>query len=220
MKPPICKVPAAAAALFLGTTGAQASVTLILGNGTSHLASNWGDINGTGTSLMAWGILVDTTGNGFLASFGGYSGQGSSLTAGGAQTLLQNGTFQPSDDVLFMSPALMVPVTNTSDSGVVGQNRITAITTVPLANGVGTGDHFAVVWFDMSQSGSSLQGRHFGIFENAAYTLPPDGNNTDYTIVFAGPDPLKPMNGLFDVPEPSTLLLSALGALGLIRRRR
>ncbi len=220
MKPPICKVLAAAAALFLGTTGAQATVTLILGNNTLTYASNWGDINGTGTSQMAWGVLVDTTGNGFLASFGGYSGQGATLTAGGAQTLLQNGTFQPTDDLLFMSPSLMSLVNNTNDSGVVGQNKILAIANIPLTNGVTTGDHFAVVWFDMSQSGSSLQGRHFGIYEDAIFTIPGDAATQPYTTAFSGADPLKPMNGLFDVPEPSTLLLSALGALGLIRRRR
>ncbi len=222
--PPICKVLAAAAALFLGTTGAQATVTLQFGSPTIH-ASNWGDTGGGGTTKLVWGILIDSAGNGFLPISDSYSGQGLSLTAGAYQPLQDNLTHQPTDDLLFLSPALMIPVTNTNDGGVVGQNRITTIANVPIGIGpshpVDSGDHFMIVWFDSTVlNGGSMVGMRFGFFDNPAFVLPSDGATQPFTSIFTGPDALKPMTAKFDTPEPSTLMLSALGALGLIRRRR
>ncbi len=224
MKTTAPKLLAAAAALFLGTTGAQATVTLIFGNATIY-ASNWANGAGTGNSLMAWGILIDTSGNGFLPINEGYSGSGLSLTAAGTyQPLVNNLTNQPTDDLLYMSPVLMLTVNNTNDAGVVGNNRISAIANVPLTNAGGnsvdTGDHFAIVWFDSTAlNAASMIGMRFGLFDDASFTLPADGSTTAKTSAFTGPDPLKLMNGRL-APEPSTLLLSALGALGLLRRRR
>ncbi len=222
MKPPICKLLAAAAALFLGTTATQATVTLQFGN-TVTFASNWGDTGGGGTTRLVWGVLIDSAGNGFLPISEGYSGTGLSLTAGSYQPLRDNtSSHVPTDDLLFISPALMTSLNNTNDGGVIGQNRLTAITSVQLGTfGVDTGDHFAIVWFDATTlSGGPMVGMRFGLFDNAAFTVPPDAATWSYTSVFTGPDALKPMNGRFDAPEPSTLMLSALGALGLIRRRR
>ncbi len=221
MKTPAIKLLAAAAALFLGTTGAHATVTMIFGTGATY-ASNWANSAGVEGGSMAWGILVDTSGNGFLPAFGGYSGIGVNLTANGSyQSLPDNITHVPTDDLLFLSPALMTTVPNTNDAGVVGQNRITGITSIPLTNGVDAGDHFMVVWFNNTVlGGSSLQGLPFGTLGNAIFTMPADGNTQPYFSAFVGADPLKPMTGRFDTPEPSTLMLSALGALALIRRRR
>ncbi len=219
MKTTAPKLLAAAAALFLGTTGAQATVTLVFGSTTTY-ASNWGDIGGGGTTKLVWGILVDSAGNGFLPVNDGYSGNGLSLTASVYQPLENNLTHQPTDDLLFLSPVLMTAVPNTNDGGVVGQNRITGIAGLPIGTPVDSGDRFAIVWFDATAlTGGSMVGTHFGLFENAGLTLPPDTFTSPYTSVFTGVDPLKPMNGRL-APEPSTLLLSALGALALIRRRR
>ncbi len=221
MKTPAIKILAAAAALFLGTTGAQATVTLVFGTTTTY-ASNWGDNQaGTGNSKLVWGILIDTSGNGFLPAFDGYSYTGLNLTAGVYQPMNNNINEQATDDLLFLSPALMTTVPNPLDSGVVGQNRITGISGVPIGiNGVDSGDRFAIVWFDRtSLTGTSMIGIHFGIFENAAFTMPADSSTFPYNSVFTGADALKPMTGRI-APEPSTLLLSALGALALIRRRR
>lgn len=217
-KSPILR--AAAAAFLLSAAGAQATVTLQFSSATLF-ATNWANSGGAGGGTLVWGILIDTTGNGFLPAFGGYSGQGASVITATPQTLLTNGSFAPTDDVLFLSPNLMSLTTNTNDGAELGMNRIGALANIPMSqNGINDGDAFAIVWFNQLPGGSSLVGQRFGIFTNASFVLPADGSTTPFTTVFTGPDPLKPMTGLMDTPEPSTLLLSALGALGLLRRRR
>ncbi len=218
-KTPAIKILAAAAALFLGTTGAQATVTVTFGSASIY-ASNWANTSDTTGGTLVWGILIDTSGNGFRALDGGYAGVGVNLTAGVYQPMPDGAFSQQTDDLLYLSPALMNTVAISVDGGVVGQNRITGIANIPLIDGVSTGDHFAIVWFNSTTlNGSSVINQRFGFFDNAAFTIPPDGNTVPFTSVFTGPDSLKLMNGQL-VPEPSTLLLSALGALALIRRRR
>jgi hypothetical protein len=53
--------------------------------------------------------------------------------------------------------------------------------------------------------------------------VPAAGGTANVSALFAGtPDPVKLANGftVTGIPEPSTVVLGAIGALGLLRRRR
>ncbi len=202
--------------LVTASVSAQAASTLSFGS-SSIFATNWANGVGTGGTTMAWGIVIDTAGNGFasgnyLPSFNYASGQQILSTSGGA-----------SDDVLFIgaSGSLMTLTTNANDSGAIGLNRIGAIASVPYTNGTTAGDAFAIIWFDKTAlTGSSVNGQKYGVFTNAGFVLPSDGTASQpYTSVFTGADTLKTQNFAL-VPEPSAALLGALGVLGLLRRRR
>ncbi len=219
MKSPLCL---AALALIAASTSASATVTFQFSRVTTF-ATNWASSSGAAGSTLAWGIVIDTAGNGFEQT---YSSAGLSITAGTAQAM-KVGTGDPgggaaSDDVLFVSPILMNLITNNNDGAQIGQNRVTAITNVPYGTaGISFGDNFRIVWFDRTALGGAVNfGEHFGFFGNTLFTIPGDGATVDYSAPFVGPDALKPMTEHFDVPEPSALLLSALGALALVRRRR
>ena len=93
-----------------------------------------------------------------------------------------------------------------------------------------------VIWFDVTAlSGTSATGTKYGMFEIpstpitvaagttiAGNTLGADPGTYNYSPAWAGADTLKPMSFTLGeaVPETSTSLLGALGALALLRRRR
>ncbi len=206
------------AALLLGASAASATVTLQFTT-SSIYATNFANSTGVGGSTMVWGIVIDTARDGFDFNGSGYFFN-VSMTAGG-QSLL-DGSGAPSDDFLFISPALMNLVPGVNDGAAVGQNRITSIVNVPYgSNGIDFGDAFAVVWFDRTALGGAQTsyGNPFGTVTNALFTIPADASVTSYAAAFAGPDPLKPMTYAF-IPEPSCAVLGLLGAFGLLRRRR
>jgi hypothetical protein len=219
----------------------QAAVTLSFSNSTNWL-SNFQ--NGAGSSAdnpataavtenrLVWGILVDAAGDGFdgATNTNPYD-SGFSLAANntGLQLNLHTGT--ATDDVLYISSALMAN-SSTPPAGegtnAVSVNRILSFTglnfNAPL--GVGAGDKYAIIWFDATTlGGNTSDGLKYGILElpAAINLLPPDGTNAStYPAQFAGADESKPMGFALGtpVPETSTSLLGALGALALLRRRR
>jgi len=191
---------------------ANAAVTLQFST-TSIFATNFANGAGVGGSQMVWGIVVDASGNGFSTT---------SYTPGFNYTgnLSTGAVFTGTDDVLYLAPAVMTLTTNTNDGGAIGLNRITTLTSLVMTGNVSTGDSFAVIWFDKTAvGGASAGGDKFGIFQNAAFVLPADTATQSFASVFTGADSLKTMTGQL-VPEPSVALLGALGAFGLIRRRR
>lgn len=206
--------------LLIAASGfSQAASTLTFGS-SSIFASNWANGAGTGGSLLAWGIVIDADGDGFDSAA---YWEGTNY-ATGQQTMKLSATTN-SDDVLFIGGTgnLMTLTTNTNDGGAIGLNRIGAVASVPYTSGVTQGDAFAIIWFNKTAlGGAAVAGDKFGVFTNPAFVMPADGTaSAPFTSVFTGADTLKTMNFSFQgIPEPSAALLGAVGALGLLRRRR
>lgn len=239
------------AAALVGS--AQAAVTLGFSTGT-NAAEGFANSSGIQNSNMAWGIIVDSAGDGF----DGFASASSSAVDGG--TLFTSGaTYDPgfflqgtsgvapngglpngqllnvgglaSDDRLFISTNLMALVG--------GKGRITSLSAFNYAPDMAAGDNYAIVWFDttsLSNSAATQEGLKYG-----AWTKPGTGptNGTilpvdpgSYTTAATGPagmfgaagsgigQSLKTATLVAGVPEPSAALLGAIGALGLLRRRR
>ncbi|NJR43378.1 MAG: PEP-CTERM sorting domain-containing protein [Akkermansiaceae bacterium] len=108
---------------------------------------------------------------------------------------------------------------------------------IPFA-GVTTGGIWGLYWFP-SLTGTTLPANNFqiggftqasntitGSFGDIGTVIPADGN-TSSTIfadsIVTSPDPglqISRFTAIVAIPEPTTLTLSALGALALLRRRR
>jgi hypothetical protein len=123
------------------------------------------------------------------------------------------------DDVFFMNTAISTstlagaeggPGTATSFSGLVLNSAL----------GVNQGDAFGIIWFsrDVTPGSNFLPSSRYGFLAIAGLNLPAEGSNQVYTSLFVGADPVRPANLI--VPEPSALLLSLLGVLPFLRRRR
>lgn len=211
------------ALLALGLTGLSQAASTIGFSGTTNYATNF--LNGTGgTTVMAWGILVDSTGNGFLDGqyLPGFSlAAGSGTNAGAPLALSTSGGV--TDDYLVMSGNLMNLTTTTTDGAVAGLNRITGLNSFNYVGQMGGGDAFKIIWFNQATlGGTAAEGLAYGTFQTPTLnTLPPDPTaSISYQSAFAGADTAKPMAFVAGVPEPSSALLGAIGALGLLRRRR
>lgn len=219
--------------ILLGIASAsQAAVTLQMSS-TTNYATNFLSGVGSNAATMAWGIVVDASGNGFAgtaanpyASFGNISADSN----GAVLSTLSGGV---SDDVLYVSSNLMNLTSSATDGSTIGMNRITNLSSIVYSNGVGTGDRYQVIWFDTIAFGTASQGTKYGMFElpatvlaapwsSAANLLPADPGTYAAAPAFAGADATKSMSFTVGVavPEPSAALLGAIGALGLLRRRR
>lgn len=217
------------AALLCLSPCAQASITFQFSN-TSIYATNWADSAGGSEQRLYWGVIVDRDGDGLAVNysvtglnFGVFDRFGRTV----GQSLI-DGAGNTTDDVLFVSPVLMVPVSAGQvgrDGSELGVNRITSIANIPFLPGTDVGDPFYLVWFDHSGAvgtmpvGVPVVGEKFGIFGDPSFTMPTDGMTSQFLTPFVGPDPLRPMTHAF-VPEPSVSALGMLGLSGLLRRRR
>ncbi|WP_035609661.1 PEP-CTERM sorting domain-containing protein [Haloferula sp. BvORR071] len=203
-----------ASLMALGSfTAANAAVTITFNAAFSGgLSSNLANTAGVVSNGLKWGIIVDTTGNSFLSQYDAVAftqGTNTTLTVGNVAT----------DDRLILATSL------TSDSGQGGQALEGDFTTpggnggvdgliFALANGVAAGQKYFVVWIDEST-------KKAGALGNAAFVIPADGQTVSHDSPFLGVDPVRGATNIqFAVPEPSSMLLGLLGALGFIRRRR
>lgn len=197
---------------FLAACGpAFGAVTIGL---SSIAADNFANAAGTPTDGLYYGILVDTNGNGFSSTYTAPS----PLALTTVYTML-SGTGAATGDVLITGDYLTYADTNSG--------TIYDIAGINLGvNGLAAAQAFQVVWFD---------GNKMGSLADASFTLPPDGNVQDYPNPFVGNDPIRTAGFAYSgtsgtptgtnaplvvVPEPSAVLLGAIGALGLLRRRR
>lgn len=207
------------------------AVTLQFSSTTNYL-SNFANASGTaiasdGSNRMVWGLIVDTLGNGFggasaatpyrhgFSLAGNTTGISLTTTTDGLDTVA-------SDDVLFIASAVMASSTAATppDSSLTNMNRVLSFTSMNYGGGVAQGMSYAIVWFDqLALGGTSLEGQKYGIFATGLL-LPADPGTYNVSASFAGADPLKTMDYVLTVPEPSAALLGALGVLGLLRRRR
>lgn len=148
-----------------------------------------------------------------------------------------------SNDVLFLSVAGMLGTAYSNDGGTNVANssfRPSQIASINFGtNGVAASQAFAVIWFDLvniatgasaTLGTTSVDGTYYGMVTNAMATaaagtdllLPAaQSGSTDVNSSFLGAESARPAGfQLGAVPEPSAALLGALGALGLLRRRR
>lgn len=200
------------------------------------VSSNFADKDGVVTNGLFFGVIVDANRNGLTKNYG-------QLTpALGARTILNTTLGVATDDILTMatiktgSTAALTEGGNGSGSGGPG-----GVFSVQLAfgNGIGASDPFYLVWFDNTGT-SPLRAGAMTFTDltvddtDDSWLLPPDGSLSDFDEPFEGTDPIRNASttytlngldtttsaGLTFVPEPSAALLGALGALGLLRRRR
>lgn len=202
----------------------QAAMTLQFAS-TSAVLTNLQNSAGLSNQTLVWGIVVDTGNNGFLSGL--YGNNGLSFTdnsAGG----LPNGQFLSianggleTDDRLYISTNLMT-LSGTGDNST-GFARPTNLSGLNYTNGVTQGDAFALIWFDVtSKTGQTVElGAKYGFLTNPGFVIPADaGSSVSFATLFTGADDARPANLALGIPEPSAALLGAIGALGLLRRRR
>jgi hypothetical protein len=232
----------------IATCSAHAAVTIGF-NGGGNIAQNFQNAAGDVNSTLVWGIIVDTGNDGFdgldgmtsttINSGTLWSGTtkydyGTTIRGTTGTSAITGGQFLSvgglaSDDLVLYSGSLM--------SVVGGINQLTSVASINYATngvvgagngtpGAGTaGDDFLVFWFDKSTVAAfgtaTAAGDKVGFFRNSGMDMPADpGTYTTTTaLIFAGAESPMAMGGTF-VPEASTALLGALGALGLLRRRR
>ena len=204
----------------------HASTVLQLGSGgtLTNLQTNSGDAS----SALVWGLLVDTGGNGFQAGsyIPGFTFSDTTALAGGQFLSTSSGV---TDDRLFISSNFFATAGSTDGSA--GLSKPTNILLSYSTDGVGaTGvsalgtQAIAIVWFNaLTKTGQqAVNGDKYGLFV-LPFTTPSDqaGGNLPYGSNFAGTDPVRTASLTINaVPEPSAVLLGAIGALGLLRRRR
>jgi hypothetical protein len=216
------------------TVVSQGAVSLQFSN-TSNALTNF--MNGSGTSAnsaLVWGVLVDTAGDGFDggSALTPYD-EGFSLAAATSPLSLTVSNGSATDDRLYIAAGFLSANT-TIDSAGGSVNRALTMGNMSYAAGVAAGQSYAIIWFDSTtRPTATSEGLKYGIytppstnFTSGAYTgaanvLPPDpGTYSTLPAVFAGTDTVKTMQYALGVPETSTSLLGALGALALLRRRR
>ena len=220
-----------AIASLIGMAGlSHAAVTLQFSDTTNYL-SNFA--NGAGTSVaadatnrMVWGIIVDGGVDGFNgASLVNSYKAGFSLAAnatGIALTTTTDGTNSTAtNDVLYIASAVMASSTTALDGASANMNRLLSFSGLTYGGNVAAGKSYAIVWFDkLALGGTATEGLKYGVF-NPGLVLPADPGTYNLASNFAGADTQKTMGfSIIGVPEPSAALLGAIGALGLLRRRR
>lgn len=204
----------------LGSLPAMASVTLQTQFGVAYNSLNAQVPVGT-----LWALVVDTDNN---SSFAGGFGLDQSM-----QTIGANVTFA-TGQVLTVG-ALLGGDTIFAVGGFDGGGIASDTITFDLGTlGITAGRNFAFYWFPGSQyasgnsgtiTGNQAGGVHTSTAEGglAAMQIPADGSNIDIgaaTSDAGGTLPNSRFTAVQLIPEPSTMLLGAFGALGLLRRRR
>lgn len=223
------KITLAIASIIGLASLAQAAVTLQFSD-TSNYLSNFANGAGNaiatdGSNRMVWGIIVDggidgINGASLLTPYkAGFSlaanntGISLSTTTTGLDTVNTN-------DVLYIASAVMGSSATALDGAASNTNRLLSFTNLIYGGAVAAGKSFAIVWFNQTAlGGTATDGLKYGVFATGL-TLPADPGNYNLASNFAGADTLKPQAYVVGVPEVSSALLGAVGALGLLRRRR
>lgn len=182
---------------------------------TGGVASNFANAAGVATNGLIWGVIIDVDATGFFTTYDPFTPTSDTtliLGSGGSATtnvLVTSNVNTANNAVSQEFSSGFVPENAGGDGG------IGAVTNVAFggANGVNQGDAFRLVWFD--PSGSSA-----GFVHDGSFVIPADSSTADFSAVFRGADPIRPATGISIVPEPSTLLLSVVGVLALLRRKR
>lgn len=214
----------AALSLFSGAAFGSVALNFNL-EFDSGVPSGFSDTGGVATNGMIWGILIDADNNGFAGSYD-FS---SPLDVKKSYVLSSSGGI--SDDVLWTAENRTADTTGSVEGvggitgGAGGFYDIGGVA-YDVGNGVAAGDRFYVVWFN---------GGKGGVLSDPSFLLPSDGNSSAFGDPFVGIDPNRSAGLAYLgtgsastgsgiqvnlVPEPSSVLLGLLGALGLLRRKR
>lgn len=192
------------------------SVTLSF---SSETVSGLANLAGVPSNDLYYGIIVDAGGNGFTGSYGKID-----FALDTVYILNASVTSEATDDVLITAKYLTYDA-GAGDGGIFDVGPFDLISGLTGGAAINTGDVFRLVWF-------GADGK-LGTLADASFTIPADGALQDYTAPFVGTDPVRSAGqsysgtgaqstgpGFEIVPEPSAALLGAVGALGLLRRRR
>ena len=189
----------------------HATVTLQFSTATAKL-TNIQNAAGNAAGGLSWGIVVSTTDATFAG--GGTAYDGFTFPAAHTPVALTSG-LAATDDIFYWGGNVTSASVGGTDGGT---NVITTLSNMVYSGAIGAGDRFALLWLDSN----SNNGSKYGFLTDASFVLPPDGNTTSFSSIFAGPDPVRLADNTFGaIPEPSRFLLVALGVLGVgLRRRR
>lgn len=213
---------------ILGVVSASAATLTFTNTGLAVpiVASGFGDAGGNIASGLIWGVVVDRNGNGFAA---GNWNSGITLTAGNTTGIqLQATTGGATDDVLYINGTVTSNLSSATDSAAAGTGRVNSISTVTFGSLLTGGESFGIIWFDrgIALGSTPAGGAKYGFISSGTLAAPPfvlplsNASAQDYSAAFLGADPAKSASFVLGVPEPSAALLSAVGVLGLLRRRR
>lgn len=203
----------------------SAVTTLQMGVGGGFL-TNLQNSAGLANQTLVWGVVVDTDGNGFASNYD--NGFTISDTATRPNGIFLSSSSALTGDRLFISTNLMA--TGGTGDGSGGLAKPTNVNLAYIADGAAGvsnagGQAIAIMWFDYtSKTGQTVAlGDNYGLyvlpFNTPADTL---GGSVAFGSNFIGPDTVRLASNEFGVPIPetSTSLLGAIGALALLRRRR
>ncbi|MFO1483004.1 MAG: PEP-CTERM sorting domain-containing protein [Verrucomicrobiaceae bacterium] len=196
--------------ISLASTG-SASISFT-GNFSSNLKKSDGTTNAeVGNRFL---IIVDNGGDGFGALTNNSIAAGTGFTAGN--------TFGDANDIILESDFL---------GALTGRAAATVVNN-DAWNSLYGGKNFGLVWFDTATSGTSSlsNGDKYGFTRDTAWVMQSADGTYNFTTAPTGSD-YRQMGGAgflpggttlaVGVPEPSRMLLMAMGVIGLgLRRRR
>ena len=168
---------------------------------TLQIRTQLANSSGTATNGMYWGVLVDSTDDGFAVTSTG------DITAFDFTT---NGVY--GNDSFFVGSSTTVLAPPYGGTGVAANTN-----PITLSGDVSAGDSFGIFWTDKA-GGSGVDGDTYGFVSVSGAVLPNDSNTTAFDTVFIG-DPYTAQGSI--IPEPSILgLFCGFFALGAVMLRR
>ena len=198
--------------------------------GSGGTLTNLQNSLGSASSTLVWGLVIDTSGNGFAGGYiPGFTLSDTTSLPGGQFLSTSGGV---TDDRLIISGNLMTAGGTTDGStGLAKPTNINLSYNGEGATGISAlgGQAVAIMWFNATtKTGqATVNGDKYGFLNlTTAYsiTTPADaaGGSLAFGASFIGADPVRVGNLTLGtaVPEPSAAFLGAIGALGLLRRRR